>query len=116
MWRRAFAWLVVLALLLAQGLPVLSARHVLADADVDCSPALASGHSSSQFEPVLPPVADEHCAVCHWLRAINGARLAPRLVAFRANEISAALSLLKSPVYVLHLTADRPARAPPARS
>ena len=114
MWRRASAWVVVVALVVAQGLPALSARHLFDDADADCGPSLSTAHPVSQFEAVHPPQADEHCAVCHFIRAVNGARPGSPAATVVASILIDAGSVARSSHYTLDLVTDTPSRAPPA--
>jgi|SRR5688572_30232558 hypothetical protein len=116
MWRRVVAWIVVAVLVAAQGLPALSSRHLFADADAACGPTLAAGHSASQFEAVRTGGADEHCAICHWIRAVNGASPGSPLAALTASDAPSVVASGRPSVYALDLAADSPSRAPPARS
>ena len=116
MWRRALAWIVVAVLVAAQGLPALSSRHLFADADAECGPVLAIGHTAAQFEAVRTPLADEHCAICHWMRAVNGAAPGSPLAALVATDLQAVVTVGRPTGYALDLAADTPSRAPPARS
>lgn len=115
MWRRALAWIVVVVLVAAQGLPALSSRHLFADADAG-GPVLAAGHSAAQFEAVHTPVADEHCAICHWMRAVNGAAPGVPLAVLVATDLHAVVTVGRPTGYALQLAAETPSRAPPARS
>ena len=116
MWRRVLAWIVVAVLVAAQGLPALSSRHLFADADAECGPTLAAGHTSSQFEGVRNRTADEHCAICHWMRAVNGAAPGSPLAALIASDAPSVVASGRPSSYALDLAADTPSRAPPARS
>jgi hypothetical protein len=82
-------------------------------ADVECgAPALVPGHPTTQFEAVLPSLAD-HCAVCHLQRAFGGA-MAVALRTIRAEARPAVSGA--EPFYDLPARARRllPSRAPPA--
>jgi hypothetical protein len=68
--RRWTAWVAVTAFLGAFLLPLVTV-HV-GDPDVAESISLAPSHPVEQFEAVHPPVRGDHCALCHWLRAISG--------------------------------------------
>ncbi|HEX5217050.1 MAG TPA: hypothetical protein VFV98_16420 [Vicinamibacterales bacterium] len=102
-------------LVAAQGLPALSSRHLFADADAG-GPVLAIGHTAAQFEAVRTPVADEHCAICHWMRAVNGAAPGSPLATSIATDLEAVATVGRPTGYALDLAAEQPSRAPPARS
>jgi hypothetical protein len=71
--RHAIARGLLATFLVGLTAPALSARHGATGDDASCGPGLVNGHPVEQFEPVLPPVVDDHCALCHWLRAVGGA-------------------------------------------
>jgi hypothetical protein len=82
--------------------------------DVACSDeAFTAPHPRTQFEAALPPVTDEHCAVCHLQRVARGA-LAGLTGDVRGHEIDAARALAAVSVAQRQVTFDLPARAPPA--
>jgi len=71
--RHAIARALIATFLAGLTAPALSASHGATGDDASCGPGLVAGHPRQQFEPVLPPVVDDHCALCHWLRAVGGA-------------------------------------------
>jgi hypothetical protein len=94
--------------------PVLAAGHGPAEDDTFCAPFLPSaGHPTLQFEQVLPPVTGEHCAICHWLRAVSGA--APDASSPTQALLDAVSSIAPMPELAGGRTilAERPSRAPP---
>ena len=110
---RLRAWIALSAFLATFALPVAGAGHLSLDADAACEPETA-GHSQSQFEIVHPPAAGTHCAICHWLRAVGGARTDIRVVAAAWLE-PVGLEPALTPFWRGAPTvSERPARAPPA--
>jgi hypothetical protein len=77
-----------------------SSSHAWGDADLAGSEfGLLGGHARTQIEPVLPPVAGEHCALCHWLRNLGQSRHGrseplPQLVAVGPGIVATTLSLV----------------------
>jgi hypothetical protein len=56
-------------------LPLLSFGHFTFDDDAACgSVSLTRPHPGVQFETARRPLPPDHCALCHWLRAVGGAR------------------------------------------
>jgi hypothetical protein len=110
--RRVVALAVITAFAGGLVLPALSARHASPDAE---DRRATSARTMLLVSEAGPVEADEHCPVCHWLRAISGAfALAPVVV-----SATPAVEVLR-----LTPTADRrgrsevpavPSRAPPAR-
>jgi hypothetical protein len=110
---RLRAWMALGAFLATFALPVAGAGHLALDSDAACDPAETSGHSRAQVEIVHPTAAGTHCAICHWLRAVGGARTDIRVVAVAWLE-PAGLEPTLTPFWRGALTAsERPARAPP---
>ena len=85
--------------------------------DVDAAwgaPGLVAGHPVTQVEPVYPPVEDEHCAICHWMRALtHSVTPAPP----DGPEIAVVRSVAAAPLPSVEfdVSPPSPARAPPAR-
>jgi hypothetical protein len=55
------------------GLPLIASRHAFGD-DVDLGwgeQQIGPGHPITQIERVRPAPADDHCALCHWARALG---------------------------------------------
>jgi hypothetical protein len=72
--RRFVGPLMVVVMMAGLLVPSLARTHPLWETDRDCGPVIASdAHALIRFEPVVPPAAAEHCAFCHWLRAVGGA-------------------------------------------
>lgn len=75
--------------------------------------AWASPHPTTQFESVRPPVADDHCLVCHLERIGRGA--VSERVAFHTNLEVALAGMVSIGQGVSADAALRiPARAPPS--
>jgi hypothetical protein len=96
-------------------LPASFAVHEPDDVDAAWGAAgLVAGHPVTQVEPVLPPVDEEHCAICHWMRAlthsVTGAPAA-------GPEIAVVLLAATPPLPSVQfdVSPPSPARAPPAR-
>jgi hypothetical protein len=115
MWQRARVWTAVAILLATQVLPAVSTRHLFADADAGWS-AAGTGLTSPQLTPERSEATGDHCAVCHWMRAVSGTQAGSPL----AGWILVTRPELASPPlpsrYALILVLDTPSRAPPARS
>ena len=111
---RLRAWIALGAFLATFALPVAGSGHLSLAADAACDPGETAGHAQSQFEIVHPTAAGTHCAVCHWLRAVGGARTNIRVIAAAWLE-PAGLEPALTPSWRGALTVfERPARAPPA--
>lgn len=67
--RRVHTWLVLGAFLGSFVLaPFVNASHAAAG-DIDACDVSPTGvHLRAEFNAARPPLATEHCAVCHWLR------------------------------------------------
>jgi hypothetical protein len=116
--RRACAHLTLTVFIVGLALPLASRSHLRWDDDLDCgSGILAVGHERAQIDvpQAAPSTAQEHCALCHWLRAVATAAPVPVAAAipgFVAGtpELAAAdASAPGTPVAI------RSSRAPPAR-
>src|SRR4051812_46596611 len=74
---RVRALVAVGAVLGSLGLPPLSFGHFTFDDDRACgSVELIASHPGFELGPVKPTLPADHCALCHWLRAVGGARTA----------------------------------------
>jgi hypothetical protein len=74
--HRTGAWLALFVFVGTLLAPVLSRQHNGLAADVACNePGLAVGHPVTQFEAVLPSPLTDHCAICHWWRALRDASI-----------------------------------------
>ena len=71
--RRVAVWL-LLASLLTAAAPFAGVHHAGSAGDVDRDDQIGfSGHSKTQFEPVVDPVSTGHCLACHLQRALHTA-------------------------------------------
>jgi len=109
--RRVSAWGLVLTFGSSLVLPVVSARHLRPDPDEG---AFFGGFRSVHVSADGGDTADEHCAICHWLRAISGA--AVQGAATPAPWLAPASSGAARPVARPGGSPDAagPSRAPPA--
>lgn len=95
-------------------LPFGAARHLTFDDDAACGfETLAVGHSRTQFETPQPSPQVGHCALCHWLRAVAGARPGPAvLIDARLDVVPYRLAIVRQG-HGSAVTTDRSSRAPP---
>jgi hypothetical protein len=112
---RVRAWIALATFASSLTLPFLAARHLTFDDDAACGiETLVVGHSRTQFEAPTPGPELGHCALCHWLRAVSGAKPGPAvLVTARLHVVPYRLAL----VHQSHSSAvptDRASRAPPS--
>ena len=64
----------VVVALIGLMLPLLAPVHPIRETDRDCGPVTVGvERPTAQFVAVRPPVGDEHCPFCHWLRSVGGA-------------------------------------------
>ncbi len=113
--RRVVALAALVTFATSLALPLVSTRHALAD-DPDVGwggRPLVSAHAVARLNALIPSDASEHCAICHWMRAlgssITSARLArPVLTRALAGRIDLAAPVTVSPAE------SGPARAPPS--
>lgn len=68
--RRVGAWGALAAFAASFALPILSTRHLVPDVDEGSRLAV---HAEPQVAVPGGTSGDEHCAVCHWMRAVAGA-------------------------------------------
>lgn len=66
---RRVAVLAVLCGLLA---PLAMSGHPTVELDADCGPVVFGAHRATEIESDLQTSTPEHCAYCHWLRAVSG--------------------------------------------
>ncbi len=72
--RRLWAVSVLVTMLCGVVMPLFGDLH--ADSDIACAEdawGATPHHQTIQFESILPPVGDGHCAICHLQRALSGA-------------------------------------------
>jgi hypothetical protein len=62
----------VLAALCGLLVPLAMSGHPPWETDEDCGPVVFGAHRTTEIETDLPTSSPEHCAYCHWLRAISG--------------------------------------------
>jgi hypothetical protein len=55
-------------------LPLISVGHLAFDDDRACGSIELAGYGAdARFAPAQAPIPQNHCALCHWLRAVGGA-------------------------------------------
>jgi hypothetical protein len=112
---RVRAWVALGAFVASLALPFLAARHLTFDDDAACgADTLSTGHARTQFEAPQPATPLGHCALCHWLRAVSGARPGPEV---HVNAHLDAVTARIAPVLQGHsacVQIARASRAPPA--
>lgn len=113
--RRLTAQVALAVFLGVLTLPVLSPSHLRADDDIDCGSAdLVLRNPTPQLGLPTPPATRQHCALCHWQRAVRSATTPAPATVMHAEGWSDA-SPLESLHPVAASTFDRkPARAPPS--
>jgi hypothetical protein len=112
--RRTGALLALLAFASGLLLPGSLVLHEPDDADAAWgAPGLVAGHAGTHVEPVLPPVGDEHCAICHWMRALTHSVSAAGSAGPEMRGVQADVAALPISVQV-DISSLRPARAPPS--
>ena len=96
-------------------LPLMSFGHLTLDDDRACgSIVLDAGQPWAQFEPIRPSLPADHCALCHWLRSVGGARTSSVVATQTWLEPSAPVPVLTSVWRRALRVTERPSRAPPA--
>jgi hypothetical protein len=110
--RRVGAWGALAAFAASFALPILSTRHLVPDVDEGSRLAV---HAEQQVGMPEGTGADEHCAVCHWMRAVAGAS-APAVAVFATWLPPAEPVATGSPDRQGRTAVPAvPSRAPPAR-
>jgi hypothetical protein len=95
-------------------LPLVSFGHLTLDDDRACgSIVLALGHPWAQLEPIRPSLPADHCALCHWLRAVGGSRTSDVVTPHTWLEPAASAPVLTLVWRPALLVTERPSRAPP---
>lgn len=113
--HRLRAWVALLAFLGGLGLPFLNARHFGYDDDAACGQiSLFNGHTQQQYEATAAPIPRDHCALCHWQRAVGGAAPSPAVAAFSAPEPNRLRPIPRTRDNGTAAVQERPSRAPPA--
>ena len=71
-WRRLLALATAIAFAASLGLPFVSPQHAwVNDPDAEWSLPLVSAHPGAHFQAGSARPAPEHCAICHWMRALG---------------------------------------------
>src|SRR5262245_48824379 len=111
---RALLALAVFSISLA--LPLLSFGHLTFDDDRACevvSLTVQTPKPGVQIEPLRPTLPPDHCALCHWLRAVGGSRTTSVTTIEAWLEPSPTV-LIPSPTWhSVSVVPHVPSRAPP---
>jgi hypothetical protein len=111
--RRLGSWLALASFVAGVLLPASVVRHGPDDPDAAWgAPGLAAGHPVTQVEPVRPPVPQDHCAICHWVRALTHSVAGVPLRGPQLDVVRAVSSPTVCDVE-FDIAAGSPARAPP---
>jgi len=115
--RRWFGLFTLLAFISGLSVPLFMATHARWDDDLACgSGVFSAGHKTAVSQTAPATKRAEHCAVCHWLRAMGSASAAAAFVAlpgFASLDLPIALPAdAPSDVAAFVFTT----RGPPARS
>jgi hypothetical protein len=113
--RRSVRWIAVVTGLCGLLLSLASPAHALRETDPDCGPVTAAlDHARTALETATPVSVEQHCAFCHWMRALSGAapsaEIAP-VPAFITYAIATSRDDRSAVVTILDLKSSR---APPA--
>jgi mono/diheme cytochrome c family protein len=112
--QRVRGWIALGAFAASLTLPLQSLRHATLDDDAACAPVvLAGGHAERQFEPLTPSPFRGHCAICHWVRAVGGARTEWAVTVAAWLDPSESRPTLAEAWLVSATPIERPSRAPP---
>jgi len=72
--RRVARRLTVLAVMMSLVSTLFASAHPLRETDRDCGPVtMGPAAATAAWQAVQPRSSDDHCAFCHWLRAVGGA-------------------------------------------
>jgi hypothetical protein len=109
--RSSVASLALVAFVATLIAPALPSEHTT---DVEATAGERGfAHPRTQVEQIHPPVAGEHCALCHWMRTLG--HTVPVAL---ATPVAPSITRTFSPVVRFGLigfdSSDQPARAPPA--
>ena len=112
---RIRALVTLVAFVASLGLPVFSLSHYALDDDTACgSIQLTTTQSGAQLEQKRPSLPLQHCAICHWLRAVGGSQTTGVTIVHAWLEPSPAAPLAAETWRPATTDTDRPSRAPPA--
>jgi len=96
-------------------LPLLSLGHFVLEDDRACAPVqLTTTGDDAELEPLRPAPPQNHCVVCHWLRAVGGSRTTGVTTCDVWLEPSAPTVIVAPAWHATLALTDRPSRAPPA--
>jgi hypothetical protein len=113
--HRLRAWTALVAFLGGLGLPFLNARHFGADDDTACGQvSIFNGHTQQQVDAAPAPVPRDHCALCHWQRAVGGAAPSAPVASCSTPESNRLLPAPATRGVGSAAVQERPSRAPPA--
>jgi hypothetical protein len=114
--RRLTGLVAILTFVAGLCLPLFSG-HFLLDDDTACQTDVLVEITSQppDLHTAQPEPPLEHCALCHWQRAISGARTSAHTIAVRAPEFSAPIAMNPTRAPELTLQHFGASRAPPAR-
>ena len=114
--RRLVVFTATFAFLGGFALPMFSSHDVGADDDAACNDAvIAAGYTSAHPQISSLTAAPEHCAYCHWLRAVTGASAAPMVRLTQPGSRSVRVTPSVSSLHVAPIAA-RESRGPPSTS
>ena len=114
--RRLFGFLTLAVFLGSLGLPLLPATHFDWNDDTACGATGFAAGRKDAFSAAKTPPVPQHCAICHWLRAMGAA--APGHVVATGPAIAQPRILSASAINAPDLLLVRhcPSRGPPASS
>jgi hypothetical protein len=112
---RIRALVTLVAFVASLGLPVFSLSHYALDDDTACgSIQLTPTQSSVQLDQKRPSLPLQHCAICHWLRAVGGSQTTDVTVVQAWLEPAPAAPVAAEAWRPATTDTARPSRAPPA--
>ena len=109
---RLVAWFALTVFVGSLGLP-LAVRHLAWDDDLGDGRPI-SGHPAAQVDAGQPSASSDHCALCHFWRAMGSAAaglIQDNTIWLQPDELREAAAV-PSPDHLI--VRDRPSRAPPA--
>ena len=112
---RVRAWIALATFAASLTLPFLAARHLTFDDDAACGiETLDVGHPRAQFEAAQPGPQVGHCPLCHWLRAVSGAKPGPAVLVTARLDVVPYRQPLVHQSHASAVLTDRASRAPPS--
>lgn len=111
--RRWFGHVTLLAFISGLLVPLFMATHARWDDDLACgSETFVAGHKTAVSKAASAPTRPEHCAVCHWLRAMGSASAVAAVVAlpgFAAQDLQSSAPVdAPTAVVAFHCTTRGP--------